>query len=210
MDSEQQHKPQPQSLRMLNFDTVTCQYVDITKDGRTWHLRDDVPSEVMLRMFVARTLQSVQARIAERFEREQKRLAALQAAAEQGDAEAQAEALREVARTTVRTAAQDEVRCAQRETFDILGEIVRHTREYQHITTEELSGVYNPERWAWERGLFTYDEAQQICQLFSQLRSLAWLQQQNAPRPTEQAQEAAGTAGAATPHGNGSSIEELH
>lgn len=188
---------QTRQLRMLNFDTVTCQYVDITKDGRTWHLRDDVPSEVMLRMFVARTLSSIQARLAERFEREQKRVQALAAAAEAGDAEAQAAAMQEVARTTVRTAAQDEVRAAQLETFDILGEIIRHTPAYQQISTEEIAGTYNPARWTWERGLFTFDEAQQICQLFSQLRSLALLQQQ-APQPETQAQQQPADAQSAT------------
>ena len=165
---------QNKQLRTLNFDTITCQYVDITKDGRVWHLRDDVPSEVMLRLFVASSLQSIQARLAERFEREQKRI---EAAAADGTADPA-----EVVRATVRQAAQDEVRAGQAEIFDILGEIVRHTPAYRQLTTEELSGTYDAAHWSWRGGTFSLDEAQQICQLFSQLRSLALFEQQSAQR----------------------------
>lgn len=192
MDEQNKH------LRMLNFDTVTCQYVDITKAGKTWHLRDDVPSAVMLRMFVASSLQSIQARLAERFEEESKRLAALSAE----------EAARENGRRVAREAMQDEVRAGQTESFDILGEIIRHTPAYRHVRTEELSGTYDAAHWRWEGGLFTLDEAEQICQLFFQLRSLRLSEQRSAQQP------AAETAPAPAAHqaqpGNGSSIEELH
>jgi hypothetical protein len=158
-------------LRTLNFDTVTCGYVDITKDGTTYHLRDDVPSAVMLRLFVASSLQSIQARLAERFEAEAKRIAAL----------SPEDAAKENGRRVAREAMQDEVRQGQRETFDILGEIIRHTPDYRAVTTEQLSGRYDAAHWTWEDGLFSLDEAEQICRLFFQLRSLASLQQQSAP-----------------------------
>lgn len=35
----------------LNFDIVTIGTVDVTKNGRTYQLRDDVPTEVLLRRF---------------------------------------------------------------------------------------------------------------------------------------------------------------
>lgn len=192
---DEQGQNSQQRLRTLNFDTITCQYVDITKDGRAWHLRDDVPSEVMLRLFVASSLQSIQVRLAERFEAETKRLAALPPE----------EAARENGRRVVREAAQDEVRAAQAETFDILGEIVRHTPAYRAVTTDELSGTYDAAHWAWRGGLFTVDEAQQICQLFSQLRSLALFEQQSAQRQAlaermEQARTTAAPVSATTQH----------
>ena len=33
--------------QILNFDTVACDYIDIVKNGKTYHLRDDVPVEVI-------------------------------------------------------------------------------------------------------------------------------------------------------------------
>lgn len=154
-DTKATDASQQSALRTINFDTVTCGRVSVTKGGKTWRLRDDIPSEIMLRMFIANSLQSLQARIAERFEMESKR--------EHPEDEN--------TRLAMREAAQDEIMAAQLDTFDILTDIFRHS--YPEMTVDIIAGTYNRAKWRWEGGLFSLDEAQQLCNAFFTLRSVA-------------------------------------
>lgn len=44
----------PKAAQVINFDEIRCEYVDVTKRGHTWHLRDDIPMEIMVRGFALR------------------------------------------------------------------------------------------------------------------------------------------------------------
>jgi hypothetical protein len=188
-----------QSARMRNFEALVSQPVGLTaRGGRTFDLRDDVPTGILLRYQVLPSLADrwTEAEIAllAHFEAEAKEAEAREAreAAEAEQApdgeqpvSAQFRRQREAKEWQLRQASalRDQMGAVRHryesDVCALCGDIFRWTDP--RLTDEELFGTWDEATWGWRGGVFSADEAAQIIQVFTNLRGIASLPQPSAP-----------------------------
>lgn len=203
--------------RMRNFEALVSQPVGLTaRGGRTFSLRDDVPTGILLRYRVlpdlAERWSESEVRLLTRFEAEAREAEAKEAeaksAATGGDEAAPPTIAEQFARQREQKEWQLRFNAASRlemgtvrhlyeaDVCALCGDIFRWTDP--RLTDEELFGEWDEAAWGWRGGVFSPDEAAQIIQLFMGLRGIASLPQPSASDGQRSATETSSTTPPAT------------
>ena len=184
--------------RALNFENLVTEKVILTARGgeRVFALRDDVPASVLLRVRLLPTLeerwQAQTAAILADMEEEATaaesagdgQAAAATLSASQAIAAQRAQIVRGMAFTkTLREQMSVVRRDFEADWLSVCGDVFRWS--YPDLTDAELFGAWDERTWSHAGGIFSFDEAQQILELFTSLRGLAFSPPPSATEPPQ-------------------------